>query len=143
MKFATSININNSSHKRISAEEAVKLGMLEVMQRHIHTDNKPVELRPVGEEHYTGLDEIVAKSTTEKTDEGFHVKYTNDATEIGFQCSCDRFLFLKFFGDGKAEMEVKQGYSTANSANSKYSNKEYEIPSPDKYNRGQSSGYRE
>lgn len=131
MKFNTTIE----STKRMTAEEAVRLGMLEVMQRHTHPDNSPVELRPVGKEHFTGIEEIVEKNTTVTTDEGFNVTYKTDAIEVGFQCEhCDRFLFLKFSQDGKAEMEVK-----TYSKDSKYTNQEYKSPSEGQYGSGESS----
>ena len=123
MRFNTTID-HTKHGRRMTAEEAVKLGMLEVMQRHTHPDNTPVELKPVGKEHFTGIEEIVEKNTTVTTDDGFNVSYKTDAIEVGFQCEhCDRFLFLKFSQDGKAEMEVRP-YS---SKDLKYSDKDYDI----------------
>ncbi len=138
MKFNTTID-HSKNGRRMTAEEAVKLGMLEVMQRHTHPDNTPVELRQIGKENFARIEEIVEKNTTVTTDEGFNVSYKTDAIEVGFQCEhCDRFLFLKFSQDGKAEMEVKP-YSKDSAKDLKYSNKDYDTSAGRQYNSEESS----
>jgi hypothetical protein len=117
MKFNTAASI----HRGLNAEDAVRLAMMEALQRHTHTDGSPVEFAPVKKE-YEGLEKLAEETKVKTTDQGFNVKYKTESLEVGFHCKhCDQFLFMQFFDDGSAEMDVKN----SSYSNQQYSNQEY------------------